>query len=200
MNPFVLAAGGLFAALPFALTHAQEVTEDARESVHQPKTEEQQWSHVGLLRARDLSPFGLLRLDLLPAHTADATPGTWTFEVQYAYQNTFVLSDNARAYLAQRGIGRRPLRPEDAAAILDLPDDAYYVDGEVGLTDLIVQRRLNDYWSTYLTIPYVRYESGVFDGAIESFHDAIGFSQQGRDLSACAIRCRSLASAGSAGR
>ena len=182
VNPFVLTAGGLLATFPFVLAHSQQPTETPRESVQQPQAEEQQWSHVGLLRARDLSPFGLLRLDLLPAHTADAKAGTWTFEVQYAHQNTFVLSDNARAYLAQRGIGRRRLRPEDAAAILDLPDDAYYVDGEVGLADLIVQRRLNDYWSTYLTIPYIRYESGVFDSAIESFHDAIGFSQQGRDL------------------
>ena len=53
---------------------------------------------------------------------------------------------------------------------------------EVGLADLIVQRRISDYWSVYLTVPYIHYGEGALDGAIESFHDTIGFSQQGRDL------------------
>lgn len=178
----MILAGALLAALPPASAQAQEITESVRNKAGETQVLEQQWSHVGLLRGRDLSPFGLLRLDILPAHTADAKPGSWTFEIQYAYQNTFVLSDNARNYLRSRGIGRQPLRPEDATAILDLPDDAYYIDGEVGLADLIVQRRMSDYWSAYVTIPYIRYGRGVFDGAIESFHDTIGFSQQGRDL------------------
>jgi Protein of unknown function (DUF3187) len=142
----------------------------------------QQWSHTGLLRGRDLSPFGLLRLDMLPAHTADAEAGVWTFEMKYAYQNTFVLSDNVRDYFQGRNIGRQPLRRQDAAAILALPGDAYYVDGEVGLADMIVQRRVNEYWSAYLTVPYIHYGQGTFDSAIESFHDTFGFSQQGREF------------------
>ena len=140
------------------------------------------WSHTGLLRGRDLTPFGLLRLDMLPAHTADAKPGTWTFEVQYAYQNTFVMSDNVHEYLAQRGTDRIPLRPQDAQAIMALPGDAYYIDGEVGLADLIVQRRMSAYWSAYLTVPYIRYGEGVWDSTIESFHDTFGFGQEGREL------------------
>lgn len=142
----------------------------------------QQWSHTGLLRGRDLTPFGLYRLDMLPAHTADAEPGTWTFEIQYAYQNTFVLSDNVRDYLEERDIGRQPLRAQDAAGILALPGDAYYVDGEIGYADLIVQRRMNDYWSAYVTMPYITYGRGLLDSTIESFHDTFGFSSQGRDL------------------
>lgn len=163
---------------------AQEVTEATADDTAQNKTSntEQTWSHVGLLRGRDLSPFGLLRLDMLPAHTADAAAGTWTFEVQMAYQSTFVLSHNAQTYLEARNIGRQPLRPEDAAAILALPGDAYYIDGEVGLVDLIVQRRLNDYWSTYLTIPYIHYGEGILDSTVESFHSTFGLDQQGREL------------------
>src|SRR5687768_13904879 len=76
-----------------------QVTERVLDDDGNPLVVEQLWSHTGLLRARDLTPFGLLRLDMLPAHTADAEPGTWTFEVQYAYQNTFILSDNVRDYL-----------------------------------------------------------------------------------------------------
>lgn len=172
----------LSAALPSSYLHAQAVTERVLDEDGNPRVVEQQWSHVGLLRARDLTPFGLLRLDMLPAHTADAEAGRWTFEIQFAYQNTFILSDNVRSYLEQREVGRAPIRPEDAAAILAFPDDAYYIDGEVGLVDFILQRRLNEYWSAYLTIPYIHYGEGAFDSIIESFHDTFGFSQQGRDL------------------
>jgi hypothetical protein len=84
----------------FFATHA--TAQQPTERVAGDKVVAQQWSHVGLLRARDLTPFGLLRLDMLPAHTADAEVGAWTFEVEYAYQNTFVMSDNARDYLASR--------------------------------------------------------------------------------------------------
>jgi hypothetical protein len=175
-------------ALPFFVVDAsaQDIVDDAitehvREDDGTPRETAQRWSHTGLLRGRDLSPFGLLRLDMLPTHTADAEAGTWTFELLYAYQNTFVMSNNVRNYLAQRNIGRRPLRPEDAAAILALPGDAYYVDGEIGHADLIVERRFNDYWSVYVTVPYIHYGSGVLDSTIESFHDNFGFSQQGRD-------------------
>jgi hypothetical protein len=169
-------------ALSAAGVAAQEVTERVLDGDGHDKVVEQQWSHVGLLRARDLTAFGLLRLDMLPARTADAKVGTWTFEVQYAYQNTFILSDNVRTYLESRNIGRQPLRPEDAQAIIDLPGEAYYIDGEVGLADLIVQRRISEYWTAYASVPYIRYGKGVLDSTVESFHDMIGFSQQGRDL------------------
>jgi hypothetical protein len=176
------AALALASGLLSCVCASQEITERAVADDSAAQIAEQRWSHVGLLRARDLSPFGLLRLDMLPAYTADAEVGEWTFEAKYAYQNTFVLSDNARGYLETRGLGRGPLRPEDAAAILALPGDAYLVDGEVGYTDLIVQRRTSEYWSVYLTIPYIQYGDGALDGTIEAFHDAFGFSQQGRDL------------------
>lgn len=179
---------GIVAALAAILSSStlfaqdQEVTERVEDDSGTTQRVEQKWSHVGLLRGRDLTPFGLLRLDMLPAHTADAEAGTWTVEVQYAYQNTFVLSDNVRRYLEGRNVGRGSLRPQDAAAILAMPDDAYYFDGEVGLADLIIQRRVSEYWSAYLTVPYIRYGQGAFDSTIESFHDTFGFGQQGRDL------------------
>ena len=144
--------------------------------------EEASWHHPGLLRARDLTPFGLFRLDMLPAHTVDARHHSWALEVQSAYQNTFVLSDNVRDYLETRGTGRIPLRAQDAEAILALPEDAYYVDGEVGLIDLVIHKRMNTWWTAYLQVPYIGYGKGALDSTIESFHDGIGFSQQGRDL------------------
>jgi hypothetical protein len=144
--------------------------------------EGENWSHVGLLRARDLTPFGILRLDMLPAHTADAEVARWTYELQIAYQNTFIMSDNVRDYLESRNLGRHALRQQDADAVLALPDDAYLVDGEIGLADLILQRRMSRYWSVYIAIPYIHYGQGALDRTIEKFHDTVGFSQQGRDL------------------
>jgi hypothetical protein len=141
-----------------------------------------EWHHPGLLRGRDLTPFGLFRLDMLPAHTVDARQDSFAVEVLAAYQNTFVMSDNVREYLEARDLGRATLRPEDADAILNMPGDAYYVDGEVGLFDVVFHRRLSTWWTTYLSIPYIGYGRGALDRTIESFHDAVGFSQQGRDL------------------
>lgn len=141
-----------------------------------------QWHHPGLLRGRDLTPFGLFRLDMQPAHTVDARQDSWAVEVLSAYQNTYVMSDNVREYLEARDIGREPLSVQDANAILNMPHDAYYVDAEVGLIDLVIHKRLSTWWTTYLTVPYIGYGRGALDGTIESFHDAVGFSQQGRDL------------------
>lgn len=144
--------------------------------------DESEWHHPGLLRGRDLTPFGLFRLDMLPAHTVDARQDSWAVEVLTAYQNTFVMSDNVRDYLDARDGGRQRLSREDADAILNMPGDAYYVDAEVGLIDVVFHQRLSTRWTSYVSIPYIGYGRGVLDSTIESFHDAVGFSQQGRDL------------------
>ena len=34
----------------------------------------------GMLRARDLTPFGFLRLDMRPAHAVSVEPGSWVVE------------------------------------------------------------------------------------------------------------------------
>lgn len=177
-----VSAAALLVVCACASALAQETPQRTPDAGDSDKSAESAWSHVGLLRARDLSPFGLLRLDMLPAHTADAPEDEWVFELQMAYQNTFILSDNTRNYLERRNVGRQPLRPEDAAAILALPGESYYVDGEVGLYDLIVQRRINRYWSAYVTVPYIGYGEGVLDSTVESFHSTFGLGQQGRNL------------------
>ncbi|MBZ0089230.1 MAG: hypothetical protein K8H90_02515, partial [Thermoanaerobaculia bacterium] len=64
-----------------------------------------------------MTPFGLGRLDMLPAHAVTATPHTFAFELNASYQNTWALSDNVRDYLERRGSRRGPL---DEAAIADL--------------------------------------------------------------------------------
>ena len=68
---------------------------------------------LGLLRARDLTTFGFLRLDMRPAHAIHSPPGTWAIEAEFAHQNTWALSRGARDYLDSLP-GRRTLGPDEA--------------------------------------------------------------------------------------
>src|SRR5882672_3279580 len=106
---------------------------------------------LGPLRIRDMTPFNLLRLDMLPAHAVAAGRGSWAIEADLSYTNTFVMSDNVRQYLEARGT-RRPLTQTDANAILALGEDAYYVDGEIGLLDLTFHYGVTPHSSVYLTL------------------------------------------------
>lgn len=138
---------------------------------------------LGLLRVRDLTPFGVVRLDMLPAHAVPATPGTFAVEVNLSYQNTYVLSPNVEDYLReQRGGGRARLSQEEIDGIFALPDDAYYVDGELGLFDLTFHYRFNEHWGSYLTLPVLYYDGGFLDRTIEDFHSWVGLSPAGRDI------------------
>jgi len=93
----------------------------------------------GLLRSRDLTPFGFLRLDMRPAHAVAIEPGSWAFEAEVAYQNTWALSEGVEDYLvATEAQGRRDLGPSDLAAIQALCDR-----GTDEKPELVVLRRLS---------------------------------------------------------
>src|SRR5437867_2673444 len=136
---------------------------------------------IGPLRLRDTTPFNILRLDMLPAHAVAAGAGSWAIEADLSYTNTFVMSENVRAYLGQRD-SRRPLAQADVDAILGLGEDAYYVDGEFGLLDLTFHYAVAPNSSVYFTLPAYSFTGGFLDGTIESFHNAIGNGSDGRDL------------------
>ena len=66
----------------------------------------------GLLRSRDLTPFGFLRLHMRPAHAVAIEPGTWAFEAELGYQNTWSLSSEVEKYLTSlEAQGRRDIGP-----------------------------------------------------------------------------------------
>ena len=141
------------------------------------------WSHVGLLRVRDLTPFGILRLDFLPAHAVTGKPGTWALEANLSYQNTFALSENVANYLRERGGGGRvALTQNDVDAILGKGEEAYLVDLEFGLLDLTAHYRFGPHWGGYLTVPVLSFQSGFLDSTIEGFHEQFGFDTAHRDL------------------
>lgn len=136
----------------------------------------------GIVRARDLTPLGLQRLDMRPTDMSDRPIGRWSVEVQAAYQNTFAMSEDAQTYLKHRDAGRIALRPEDARALLTAPRDSYYVDVEVGVLDIILQRRFTRQLAAFFEVPYIHYGEGKLDTLIEGFHDTAGLGQMGRDL------------------
>lgn len=151
-------------------------------AVAQDASVQDNWRPVGLMRVRDMTPFGIVRLDLLPAHAVPANPGTFAFEVNVSYQNTYVLSENVGQYLEDRDKTRASLTPEDIETILSLEDDAYLLDGELGLADLTLHYRVSEHLGVYGTLPYYFFDGGFLDGTIESFHDSFGFSTAGRDF------------------
>ena len=135
----------------------------------------------GLLRGRDLTPFGFLRLDMRPAHAVEIEPGTVAFEMELGYQNTWALSPNVERYLTGlESSGRRELGPAELAAIQALPGENYLLDLELALLDVTVHYKISPVLAAYVIATGVSYQGGFLDGTIEKFHDTFGFSSLGR--------------------
>src|SRR5262245_37291338 len=135
----------------------------------------------GLLRQRDLSPFGFLRLDMRPAHAVSIEPGSWALETEIGYQNTWALSKNVEDYFTSlEPTGRRRLGPAEVQAIQDLPGENYELDLETALFDVTFHYKLSRNWTAYAIASGIKYEDGFLDSTIEQFHDTFGFSSFGR--------------------
>jgi hypothetical protein len=134
----------------------------------------------GLLRARDLTPFGFLRLDMRPTHARIAPEGGWGLEMELGYQNTWALSPEVETYLGTLNGGRREIGPDELAAIRALPGENYLADFELALLDVSFQYKFSSQWAAYLVMSGVHYGGGFLDGTIEQFHDTFGFSDFGR--------------------
>ena len=135
----------------------------------------------GLLRERDLTPFGFLRLDMRPAHAVEIETGTWALETTLGYQNTWALSPNVEKYLT--GIekqGRHELGQADADAIRALPGENYLLDVESALLDVAVHYKFSSHWTGYVIGTVISYQGGFLDSTIEQFHRTFGFSTFGR--------------------
>jgi len=135
----------------------------------------------GPLRARDLSPFGFLRLDMRPAHAVATEPGSWAVETEFGYQNTWALSPEVEKYLTGlESSGRRSLGATEMQTIQNLPGENYLLDIETATIDVTVHYKLARDWSAYGIVSAISYQGGFLDGTIEKFHDTFGFSTFGR--------------------
>jgi hypothetical protein len=133
----------------------------------------------GLLRARDITPFGFLRLDMRPTHAVAIEDGGWGVEMELAYQNTWALSPEVERYLGTLE-GRREIGPEELDAIRALPGENYIADFELGLLDFTFNYKFSSHWAAYLVVSGVHYGGGFLDSTIEGFHETFGFSDFGR--------------------
>jgi hypothetical protein len=135
----------------------------------------------GLLPARDLSPFGFLRLDMRPAHDVALEPGSWSLETAFASQNTWAMSPEVENYLTGlEPTGRRTLGEAELAAIRDLPGENYLVDLEMTVVDVTLNYQFSPHLTGYLIASAASYEGGFLDDTVERFHHAFGFDTYGR--------------------
>jgi hypothetical protein len=135
----------------------------------------------GLLRSRDLTPFGALRLDMRPAHALNIATGTWALEVEIGYQNTWALSSETEKYLETlEPSGRRHLGPAEAQAIRDLPGENYLLDLESTAIDINWHYKFADHWSVYAIVSAMTFQGGFLDDTIESFHRSAHYDSFGR--------------------
>jgi hypothetical protein len=135
----------------------------------------------GMLRSRDLTPFGFLRLDMRPAHAISIEPRSVAFEAELGYQNTWALSRNVEQYLETlEASGRHDIGAAEIDAIRSLPGENYLLDLESATLDIAMHYKISSLWSVYAIATAVSYHGGFMDSGIESFHDALGFSSFGR--------------------
>ena len=103
-----------------------------------------------MLRERDLTPFGFLRLDMRPAHAVSIEPHTFAFETSLGYQNTWALSRNVEKYLTSiESEGRHEIGPAEVQAIRDLPGENYLLDVESATLDFTVHYKISSQWTAY---------------------------------------------------
>jgi Protein of unknown function (DUF3187) len=136
--------------------------------------------YLGLLRARDLTPFGFLRLDMRPAHAVAAPEGTWAVELELAHQNTWAMTRPIEKYLEDLP-QRREIGPDEFADFRALPGENYLVDLELATLDLTIHHRFSSHWGGYLVLSGVSYDGGFLDSSIEQFHDLMSFDPNGRE-------------------
>jgi len=135
----------------------------------------------GMLRSRDLTPFGFLRLDMRPAHAVSIEKHTFAFEAELGYQNTWALSENVEKYLTSlESSGRHEIGPAEVQAIRDLPGENYLLDLESATLDLTMHYKISNQWTFYAIATAVSYEGGFLDSTIEGFHDLVGLGTYGR--------------------
>jgi hypothetical protein len=133
----------------------------------------------GPLRARDLTPFGYLRLDMRPAFSGEIAPGKWAVESELGFQNTWALSGRVEEYL-RRFPERRSLTADDVAALRAMPGESYLVDLELAELDVTLHRQFTHDLGAYAIVSGAAYGGGELDGLVEQIHSAFGRANMGR--------------------
>jgi hypothetical protein len=140
----------------------------------------QEYSLLGPLRERDLTPYHLTRLEMMPAASSAALGDGWTVESELTHTNTYARSPAAAEVVGPRG-GRKPFTRADVNAVLAARGDVFYLDGEFGLLATTLHYKVDRRLGFFVTLPVYYFGGGIFDSVIERFHSAFGLAQGGRD-------------------
>lgn len=136
---------------------------------------------AGPIPVANLTPFVQTRLEPGVPRPVRGRIGEWSLDMTLSYGNTFIMSDNVRDHLEQRG-GRRALDADDVAALDATGEDYYYLDANVARMSLEATVRASRRFTGFVRIPVIHRGGGRVDSLIEGFHDAFGFDDAGRDL------------------
>src|SRR5260370_19211470 len=90
------------------------------------------YSLLGPLRERDMTPLHLTRLEMMPTESSAALGKGWTIEADLTHTNTFAKTSLVRGFLISRG-SREPFTAADATPLLSKHRDLLYLDGQLGL-------------------------------------------------------------------
>lgn len=120
-----------------------------------------------------------------PAHAVTIDSGTFAFEAELGYQNTWALSPEVEKYLKSlEPTGRRTIGPAEVQAIEQLPGENYLIDLENASVDFTVHYKISSKWEIYAIANAISYQGGFLDSTIEEFHDFFGFGTFGRPAAA----------------
>jgi hypothetical protein len=133
------------------------------------------------VESRNLSWPGILILGFEPAPATTLGKGRVTFATYYSQISNYLVSDNVKQYLLERGEDR-PLDENDVAVIQSFEEDAFFFDGELGRLHLSAQYGLTPRMDLVVSADYLGYTGGVLDGLIFNFHENFGIDQNGREF------------------
>jgi hypothetical protein len=135
----------------------------------------------GPLRIRDqfLPSIGFLSFDPLPADVLEKDH--WQLDLVVTVANDFAHSEAVEQFLAGRS-SRQPLTLDELRSIEPAEGSAgiYHLDGEHYRTAIAIRRGVGRGLQMGVLIPFISYQGGVLDGAVEDFHDGFSLSQAGR--------------------
>jgi hypothetical protein len=93
-------------------------------------------TYFGLLRARDITPFGFCVSTCGRPTRVNIPSGGWGVEMELAYQNTWALSPRSRTISARCKAPAARSGPAELDAIRALPGENYLADLELALLDV----------------------------------------------------------------
>ena len=136
---------------------------------------------AGPIPVANLTPFVQTRLEPGVPRPLRGRVGEWSLDMTLSYGNTFIMSDNVRDHLEQRG-ERRALDAGDVAALDATGEDYYFLDANVARVSLEATVRASRRFTAFIRLPVIHRGGGRVDSLIEGFHDAFGFDSAGREL------------------